>query len=260
MNRSLCEIDVRARMKRTKIMSSSSAQTRKEKRVKCIAGLNVVMQTNIINIGLYTKVFAEYPPDLITFAESNNISLIPLKSMRGQALALMSQPEVRGQKHIGRDEAVEFFRSIQRGTKDAIQQFNKTTGFKRMNIRGCYCLQYPFEPDTTDIEKRKGVSISADKNSSINSIKDWFKKYIVDVPNDEWQVGHLDPTINDASENNLAYQPPIQGKFRDRFKFDRSFIKMWPTAAELIPKIDSFYTEDEQRTILEALKQKFKDS
>ena len=77
------------------------------------------------------------------------------------------------------------------------------------------------------------------------------------MPNEEWQIGHLDPTINDASEKNLAYQPPIQGKYRDRFKFDAFFLKMWPTASELVPKINEFYTEKEQKMIYEALKQKF---
>jgi hypothetical protein len=177
--------------------------------------------------------------------------------MRGQALALMSQPEIRGQKHIGRDEAVNYFKNIGMETKDAIQQFNKATGLKRMKMRGNYCLQYPFDCDTTDIDKRKGASISGDKNSIVNIIKNWWKKNLVDVPNEEWQIGHLDPTISDASEQNLAYQPPIQGKFRDRFKFDASFLKMWPTASELVPKIDEYYTDKEQKIIFEALKQKF---
>lgn len=213
--------------------------------------------TTLINIDTYITKFTEYPPDLVAFAKEKNISLLPLTSMRGQALALMSQPEVRGQKHLGRDEAVKFFKNIGMETTDAIQQFNKATGLKRMKIRGSYCLQYPFESDTTDIDKRKGVSIRGDKNSYINTIKDWWKKNLVDVPNEEWQIGHLDPTIDDASEKNLAYQPPIQGKYRDRFKFDAFFLKMWPTASELVPKMNEFYTNAEQKTIYEALKKKF---
>jgi hypothetical protein len=215
------------------------------------------MPTTLINIDLYTCKFEVYPADLIVFARENNIQLPPLTSMRGQALALMAQPEVRGEKYVGRDESVKFFKNIGMETTDAIQQFNKATGLKRLRMRGYYCLAYPFESDTTDLEKRKGVAIRGDKNSYINTIKSWWKKNLVDVPNEEWQIGHLDPTINDASEKNLAYQPPIQGKFRDRFKFDAHFLKMWPTASELIPKMDEFYTEKEQRFIYEALKKKF---
>ena len=206
----------------------------------------------------YKTKFVEYPSDLVDNAAEHKIALPPLTTMRGQALALMSQPEVRGQKHIRREEAVKFFKNIGMDTDDAIQQFNKATGLKRMEIkRGYYCLQYPFYCDTTDIDKRKGVSISGDKNSYINTIKDWWKKNLVDVPNEEWQIGHLDPTVDDSSEKNLAYQPPIQGKYRDRFKFDAFFIKMWPSASELVPKMNEFYTDKEQRIIYEALKQKY---
>jgi hypothetical protein len=216
------------------------------------------MSTTLINIDSYTKKFEAYPADLVDFAKENNLSLLPLSSMRGQALALMSQPEVRGQKHLGRDEAVKFFKNIGMETSDAIQQFNKALGLKRLKMRGYYCLQYPFEADTVDLDKRKGASISGDKDSAVNSLKAWWKKILFDVPNEEWQIGHLDPTINDPTEKNLAYQPPIQGKYRDSFKFDSFFNKMWPTAEkELIPNMNEYYTEKEQRMIYEALKQKF---
>jgi len=147
-------------------------------------------------------------------------------------------------------------------TPDSIQLFNKATGFKMLKTESIqklayYCLQYPFESDTTDLDKRKGASISGDKNTSINATKEWFKKNVIDVPNEKWQIGHLDPTIADASEKNLAWQPPIQGKYRDRFKFDAQFLKMWPTAKELVPKMNKYYTENEQKMMYEALKQKF---
>jgi hypothetical protein len=215
-------------------------------------------KTILIDINNYTSRYTCYPSDLLVFVKEKNLPLLSLESMRGQALALMSQPEVRGQKHIGRDEAVKFFENIGMQTKDAIQQFNKATGLKRLKIRSLYCLQYPFELDTTDLDKRKGVSISGDRNTIINTIKHWWREKLTDVPNDEWHIGHLDPTINDATEKNLAYQPPIQGTYRDSFKFDSFFNKMWPTAEkELIPNMNEYYTEKEQRMIYEALKQKF---
>jgi len=215
------------------------------------------MALSLINIDLYKKKFEAYPADLIAYAKEKNIPLLPLSSMRGQALALLSQPEVRGQKYLGRDEAIKFFNNISMETTDAIQQFNKAFGLKRLKMRGNYCLQYPFEADMTDIDKRKGVSISGDKNLFISTIKDWWKKNLIDIPNEEWQIGHLDPTVGDSSEKNLAYQPPIQGKYRDRFKFDAFFLKMWPTASELIPKMNEYYTDKEQKAIYEALKVKF---
>jgi hypothetical protein len=217
------------------------------------------MATTLIDIAKYTKKFQAYPPDLVEFAKSNGVSLPPLTSLRGQALALMSQPEVRGRQHITRNEAVKFFENIRMETTDAIQQFNKATGIERTKGRGSYCLEYPFVCDMTDIDKRKGVFISDERDATINSIKEWWKKNLVDVPNGEWQIGHLDPSISDSSDKNLAFQPPIQGKYRDRFKFDKNFMKMWPTASELIPKMHEYYTEKEQRLVFEALRKKFDD-
>ena len=215
--------------------------------------------TTVIRIQDYTTKFDTYPADLIAFSQEHNFKLLPLTTLRGQALALMAQPEVRGQKHISRNEADQFIKNIHLESSDAIQQFNKPFGLKRMKLPRChYCLEYPFVLDTTDLDKRKGAAISGDKDTQVNTVKDWWRKNLIDVPNSEWQIGHLDPTIDDASEKNLAFQPPIQARYRDRYKWDENFQKMWPTAeVELIPKFDQYYTEKEQRAIYEALKLKF---
>ena len=209
------------------------------------------------DIDAYKTKFEKYPDDLVEFAAAHTISLMPLKSMRGQALALMAQPEIRGKQHLSRTDTVKFFQNIGMETSDAIQQFNKATGLKRIDKKGVYCLRYPFEFDKTDLEKRKGAAISGDRNACIEAVKTWWRENLVDVPNEQWQVGHLDPTIPDASEQNLAYQPPIQGKYRNRFKWDEMFHKMWPTGDELAANMDRYHTEDEQRKMFEALKKKF---
>lgn len=217
--------------------------------------------TTPIHIKGYCKKFDAYPEDLTKFCETSGVKLPGIESQMGQAYALMAQPEVRGQKHLTRIEATAFFQQIGMETTDSIQKFNKTIGLKRMKGRGTYCLEYPFVVDMTDIDKRKGASISGDRNTSIDAIKKWWRENLLDIPNDQWQVGHLDPTIGDASEKNLAYQPPIQGKFRDRFKWDSLFQRMWPTAEkELIPKMDEYYTEKEQKLILAALMAKWPPS
>jgi hypothetical protein len=236
-------------------MESSICKQWEHNKRSCKMTTPVSVATTLIDIDNYTKKFEEYPSDFVEFAEEHEIPLLALTSMKGQALALMAQPEVRGQKHLGRLETEKFFKNIGMETDDAIQQFNKSTGFKRLKITGKYCLQYPFESDTTDLDKRKGVCISGDRDTAINTIKDWWKKNVIDIPNDKWQIGHLDPTIGDASEKNLAYQPPIQGKFRDRFKWCSFFQRMWPTAKELIPNFKEYYTEAERKEILKALKE-----
>jgi hypothetical protein len=215
----------------------------------------VSLATTLINIDNYTKKFEEYPSDFVEFAKKCNIPLLALTTMKGQALALMAQPDLRGQKHLTRLEAEKFFKNIGMETDDAIQQFNKETGFKRIEMKGKYCLQYPFESDTTNLEKRKGVCISGDRDTAINTIKKMWMENLVNVPNNLWQIGHLDPTIADASEKNLAYQPHIQAKFRDRFKWCPFFQRMWPTAKELIPNFKEYYTEAERKEILKALKE-----
>jgi hypothetical protein len=218
---------------------------------------NNQMSTTRINIDIYTNKFEVFPSDLLIFANEHNIKLPPLASLKGQALALLTQPEVRGQCHVSRKEATKFFQTLGMETCDSIQPFNKGFGLKEIKVKGKICIAYPFEKDTVNIDKRNGVHISGDRDTAINAIKAHYQKNIIDVPNDEWQIGHLDPTINDASEKNLAYQPPIQGKYRDRFKWCPLFQRMWPTAKELVPKFNEFYTEKERKMIYEALKQEF---
>jgi hypothetical protein len=212
---------------------------------------------NRISITAYTTKYTAYPADLLAFCETMKVMPPNITSLRGQALALMAQPEVRGQLYLQREDTEQFFEQIGVPTNDAIQQFNKATGLKRIKKRGAYCLVYPYEADTTDLDKRKGVAISGDRNTAIEHIKSWWRTNLVDVPNSEWQVGHLDPTVGDASETNLAYQPPLQAKYRNRFKWNAYFQKMWPTADEWIGKMNKYHTEAEQRAMLAALKAKF---
>ena len=215
------------------------------------------MKTTLIKIELHTKKFAAYPEDLSAFCASHDVKLPGLDTIRGQAYALMSQPDIRGRQHLDRATADAFFAQIGMPTGDSIQAFNKTIGLKRVKGRGIYCLVYPYEAEMTDIVKRKGAIIGGDRDAAINSCKQWWRENLVEVPNAEWQVGHLDPTVADATEANLAYQPPIQGKYRDRFKWDPMFFKMWPTATELLPRMDEYYTEAEQKSLLAALKTKW---
>jgi hypothetical protein len=205
-----------------------------------------------VDISGYTKKLEAYPADLVTFFTENGLKLPGIESLRGQALALLAHPDNRGKRHVSRAEATEFFKKIGLETADSIQPFNKGFGLKECGVKGKTCLAFPFEKDTVNIEKRKGCAISGDRDEAIGIIKEYWKKNLLDQPNEKWQLGHLDPTVPDASEANLAWQPPIQGKFRDRFKWDKWFQKMWPTGAELCSKPDAYYTKDEQRAIVAA--------
>ena len=211
--------------------------------------LSSMTKTTLIAIGSYVKKFEAYPADLVEFCAANNVPLKNIDTHQGQALALMAQPEVRGQQHLTPIQTDLFFKQIGLKSRDPIQGFNKSSGLKQVKGRGIYCLEYPFVCDLTDIHKRIACKIGGDRNEKIEAIKQYWRENLVDVPNDDWQVGHLDPTIADASEANLAFQPPIQGKTRNRFKWDPLFRKMWPTGKELISKMDEYYTKEEQELL-----------
>lgn len=213
--------------------------------------------TQRINITDYTTAFMEYPQDFRAFCDANSYSTPEISNRSGQALALMAQPENRGQRYLIREDTEKFFAQLGLPRGDSIQQFNKTQ-VKRVHGKGKYCLQYPFILNATDIKKRDGAVITGNRDEQINAIKQWWLDNLVNVPNEDWQIGHLDPTIPDASEKNLAFQPPLQARYRNKFKWDPIFHTMWPTAEhELIPHIDRYYTEEEQRLLYEKLKTKF---
>jgi hypothetical protein len=213
------------------------------------------MYRQIDDIERYTQSFTEYPAELTDFCTTNNISLPGIESASGQALALLSQPENRGKRYVGgREDASKFFTQIGIVTaqNDPIQFFNKfpQRGLKLAKLkRAQYSLPFPFEADMTHVNKRKNATIGGDRNQHIDAIKDYWRVNLVDVPNEEWQVGHLNPEIEDSSEENLAYQPPIQARYRDRFIWDRMFQLMYPTTRELVDHPDKYYTEEGQRQI-----------
>lgn len=215
--------------------------------------------TLCIDMAKYTQKFSSFPVELHDFMHLHKIPLPHINSLRGQALALMSQPEVRGQLHVGRKEAVQFFQTIEMSTQDAIQPFNKAFGIKRLSlVKGLYCLDYPFVNDRVHLDKRFHLQIDpANRQACIEEIKNWWRVHLLDVPNEEWHIGHLDPTVADTSTDNIVYQPPIQARYRDRFKWDAQFFKMWPTGKELVGNLDKYYTQDEQREIWAVLSLQF---
>lgn len=222
--------------------------------------MRVLSIMNRILITKYATKFTSYPVELLTICETNNVRLPKIDSLRGQAIALMTQPEIRGEYYVTREDTATFFKQIDMQTDDSIQPFNKDNGLKKKIMKGKYCVEYPFVVVKTHIQKRKDAAISGNRDEKIEVVKNFWRENLVDVPNELWQEGHLDPTIPDASENNLAFQPPLQARYRDRFKWDPFFHTMWPTVErELIPNIDKYYTEEEQKKLYNYLKTKFDD-
>ena len=215
---------------------------------------------NRILITKYGSQFTRYPSDLVEICDKNQVRLPKVESLRGQAIALMTQPEIRGEYYVTREDTSIFFKQIGMQTDDSIQPFNKDIGLKKKNMKGKYCIEYPFQVVKTHIQKRKDAAISGNRDEKIEVVKGFWRENLLDVPNEQWQEGHLDPTIPDATDDNLAFQPPLQARYRNRFKWDPFFHTMWPTAeCELIPHMDKYYTQEEQAQLYNYLKTKFED-
>lgn len=230
-----------------------------------ISNLHEYFQTNYkqmadklerIDINNFTVPFTEYSKEFMEFAAKHKINLSKLNTLTGQGIALLTCEENRN-KYALRNDLEKFYNTLNMETEDAIQCVNKCNqwGLKRLPAKGIYCIPYPFEYDSLKVEQRKNNKILGDRNEQIDLIKKFIKTNYLDVPNEKWQVGHKDPTKADNT-NNLIYQPPIQGKYRDRYKFDNMGLTKTPTVKELSKNINKYYTKKEQEELLLLLQTK----
>lgn len=213
-----------------------------------------------IDVNNFNTRFTEYSKEFQDFIEKYKIKPPSLETASGQGIALLTCNDNRN-KYLSRDDLETFFKNLDLKTKDAIQCVNKCEqwGLKRGPVKGKYYIPYPFEYFSLHIMKRKNVKIPGDKNEKIDAIKEFIKLNYIDVPNDKWQVGHKDPNKTDNT-NNLIYQPPIQGKYRDRFKFDDMGLTKIPTVTEMSNNIDKYYSKDEQEELLILLQKLLKNN
>ena len=95
--------------------------------------------------------------------------------------------------------------------------------------------------------------IDAQENEAIENIKADIKADYVDIPAEQWQLGHKNPE-GDNTSNNLVLQPPIQAKYRDNYIFIDTLTKIPTpeTLARLIQEGKNPYTQ-EQMTRLRTL-------
>lgn len=203
------------------------------------------------------KKFDTYESDFIEFTDRHGIKPPSLQTPSGQGIALLTCKANRD-KYALRVDLETFFNVIELQTKDAIQCVNKCEqwGLRRAQTKGKYSIPYPFEYFPLHINKRKNLKIVGDRNEVINTVKQFLQKNYLDVPNEDWQIGHKDPSLA-TSENNVIYQPPIQGRYRDRYKFDDLGLTKYPTVSELLKSFDKYYSVQEQQEILDALRKKY---
>lgn len=206
----------------------------------------------------YKTRFLQHDPEFISFCEDNNIVVPKLDTLKGQVVALLTHRNNHN-KYVNRDILEAFLSRIDMKSGDCIQLVNKTEqwGLKSESIKHegkqHYRIPYPFEYISLHIKKRSKLVISGSKEEKVACIKEWIQKHYIDVPVDKWEVGHRDPHKDDNTEANLVYQPPIQGRFRDRFKFDEHGLTRYPTVKELKNNTRVYYNEDELRDLRDYL-------
>jgi hypothetical protein len=207
------------------------------------------------------KKYTEYSDEFLSFCVENGIKIPNINSLKGQVVALMTYSDNRN-KFIDRELLDKFIKIINLNSKDVIQAVNKTDqwGLKSETIkRKYYTIPFPFIYVDIHIKKRTLPKLEK-RDDKINFIKEYLIYNYIDIPNDKWEIGHMDPNDPDISEEKLVYQPPIQGKFRDRFKFDNIGLIRFPTPQELENNFDKYYSEEEQKIIFSILNKRLGQS
>ena len=213
----------------------------------------------------------EYDEDFKSFCKKYKIKLSRLSSMKGMVIAILTNKENRN-KYVNRDILEKIMKDLEKYSKDVIQLINKTDQWglvyetdsskKKHDVH--YRIPYPFRYTSVHVEKRKdftGHFQDKDaRNKAINAQKEHIKNYYIDVPNDKWELGHKDANKKDNTDKNLIIQPPIQGKYKDKFIFFDALTRM-PSGKELSKDIKSkkhkYYGEDDLKLIYKSLKKRF---
>lgn len=204
--------------------------------------------------------YVEYDPELNEWFREHDVRTPRLTTIKGQILALVTDKKNENTL-FDRDMMDGFLNKIGMKSKDVIQAVNKTDQWglvhrtKDFKQTTYYYIPRPFEYTNIHIKKRQtfgeGLS-SEEKNEKINKTKGWIKKYYLDVPNEKWELGHVDPNGSNSNKN-LVMQPPIQKAYRDRFKFDDNGLRLCPTMQEVIANFSKYYTEEEKEQLMDAM-------
>jgi len=216
----------------------------------------------LINTDIITTLYTNYPDNFNNWCQSNNITPPSIKSASGFALACML---FNPAYYFKRDECDKIMNKFNFITKDSIQLFNKTDqwGLYGSKMKGIYYIPVPYKLSPKK-EMRTNFTFNGteeEKNIKIDLIKQNIKEDYIDIPNNQWQLGHKNPNSGDNSNNNLVLQPPIQAKYKDNYIFIDTLTKI-PTPEKFI-KDDknnkSCYTENQQKILYEYLHSKFEN-
>ena len=175
---------------------------------------------NRIIVNNITQIPTQYPVGFLNFIQEHNLKPPKINTGNGKALALMLENPTAYWTREDTDYIVNKFDIT---TKDSIQLFNKHEqwGIKTSNERGKNYIIMPYTISNKHKMRKNFTFDGTDeqKNEEINKIKSTIKADYIDVPNNEWQLGHKNPNSTDNAMSNLVLQPPIQAKYRDKYTF-----------------------------------------
>jgi hypothetical protein len=203
-------------------------------------------------------------PELIEWATKHNVKLPRANSIKATLLQEMTSEEsLSSGKWWDRKDMEAALKKHNKWSNDVIQPINKTEQWGLKNPtkdgRNRYRFEYPFIYVATHVEKRKVQKVNPeDKKKQIELIKENIKKDYIDVPIDKWQLGHRNPDLPDGTPDNLVWQPPIQGKFRDRFVFDPLGLMKYPTPKEIARNPSAYYSEGQLKELYAFLSKRFR--
>ena len=194
-----------------------------------------------INVNLINKIEDNYPGDFIKYCKDNELKPPTINTSMGKALSCMLYNPF---KYWTRDDCDLLFKKFNIKSKDSIQAFNKHSqwGIKTNSgiHKGKLYIIYPYSLSNKH-KMRKNFKFDgseSQKIDEINKIKMTIKTDYIDIPNNEWQLGHKNPGTIDNSSNNLVLQPPIQAKYRDNYVFFDTLTK-FPLPKKLKAMFDS---------------------
>jgi len=211
-----------------------------------------------INIDEITEIKEDYPQEFKQFCDDNQIIMPNITSKIGKACLLMLH---NPNKYFDRETCNKAFEKFNIISKDSIQPFNKIEqlGLKTYNSknRSKYAIIYPYELSKKHKMRKdfKFDGTDKQKNEEIDKIKSTIQDDYIDVPNSQWQLGHKNPESEDNTNNNLVLQPPIQGKYRDKYIFLDTLTKIPTpkTIKNLYESGNSPYTNDQLKELRDYL-------
>ena len=204
----------------------------------------------LIDIGKITELPKKYPEKFMVFCKENELKPPRITSNNGKALSVML---LYPHTFWNRKTCDEFVKKFNIPTSDSIQLFNKhsqwgiltNSGFEKARLY----IQFPYRLSNKH-KMRKDFKFNGseeEKNIQINKIKETIRTDYIDVPNEQWQLGHRNPNSTNNSEENLILQPPIQGKYRDDYLFFDTLTKMpLPNKLDMLLKSKELELTDEQ--------------